>query len=138
MEIESSVSEASTFDETAARMFAAAERLEQVAERLRERHEDAEASIGRIVATVESRRESELEAKLAAAESRLGELEARAATATESGRRTLPAAAATLLSKQGVAIEGIEAGTLDAAMTSLSLEQRMAVKAQLMRAGLLG
>ncbi len=138
MEIESSVAETGTLDETAARMFAAAERLEQAADRLRERHEEAEASIGRILATTESRRESDLEAKLAVAEARIGELEARASSAGTGGRRTAPASAATLLSKGGVAVEGIEAGTLDAAMTSLSLEQRMAVKAQLMRAGLLG
>jgi hypothetical protein len=43
-----------------------------------------------------------------------------------------------LLAKQGVTVDSIEAGALDAALVSLSLEQRIAVKAQLMRAGLLG
>jgi hypothetical protein len=41
-----------------------------------------------------------------------------------------------LLAKQGLALDSIEAGTLDAALASLSLEQRFAVKAQLLRAGL--
>jgi hypothetical protein len=43
----------------------------------------------------------------------------------------------TLLAKQGVTIDTIEAGALDAALASLSIEQRIAVKAQLLRAGLL-
>jgi hypothetical protein len=43
----------------------------------------------------------------------------------------------TLLAKQGVTLDTIEAGTLDAALSSLSIEQRIAVKSQLIRAGLL-
>ncbi len=45
----------------------------------------------------------------------------------------------TLLAKQGVTLEAasLEAGALDAALSSLSLEQRIAVKSQLLRAGLL-
>jgi len=50
----------------------------------------------------------------------------------------LPVAVTNLLTKQGVSAESIEAGAVDAALTSLSVEQRIAVKAQLMRAGLLG
>lgn len=114
--------------QTVERLAATAALLEQAAARLEERQ-----SIDRIVATVESR-ESELEAKLAAAEQKIAQLEA-SATA---GRKTLPAATQNLLAKQGVAVESIEAGALDAALTSLSMEQRFAVKAQLLRAGLLG
>ena len=55
---------------TVDRLAAAASLLEQAVERLAQRQssfaEDAEASISRIVATVESRREADLEAKLAA------------------------------------------------------------------------
>ncbi len=133
---------------TVERLAAAAGLLEQVAERLSERQsafgEEAEATIGRIVATVEGRREAELEQKLAAAEHTIAELQAKAAelqaasTTHEPGRKTLPTAMTSLLAKQGVAIESLEAGALDAALVSLSLEQRIAVKAQLMRAGLLG
>ena len=43
-----------------------------------------------------------------------------------------------LLAKQGVAVESLEAGALDAALAPLSIEQRIAVKSQLMRAGLVG
>jgi hypothetical protein len=44
---------------------------------------------------------------------------------------------ATMLAKQGVVMDSIEAGSIDGALTSLSIEQRIAVKAELMRAGLL-
>jgi len=53
-------------------------------------------------------------------------------------RKTLPASTAHLLAKGGITtLESIEAGALDAALIGLSLEQRIAVKAQLMRAGAL-
>ena len=138
------------------RLAAAAALLEQAAQRL---NEDSEATIGRIVATVESRREAEsgsptssarwgeeLEQKLAAAEQRIAQLEAAGATSLvpakggnqEAGRKTFPASMSTLLAKQGVTLDSLEAGAIDAALTSLSIEQRIAVKAQLLRAGLLG
>lgn len=126
---------------TVERLAAAAGLLEQAVERLSQRQSDSEESIGRIVATVEARREAELEAKLAAAEAEIAELRAAAASVSETvthGRKTLPAGMATLLAKQGVTVDSMEAGALDAALVSLSLEQRIAVKAQLMRAGLLG
>jgi hypothetical protein len=137
---------------TIGRLAAAAAALEQLATRLTE---NDEATITRIVAQIEDRRESELEQKLAAAEQRIAELEAGAPSklglggiaATEDGcptsrrdvgsRKTIPTAMTNLLAKQGVAIDSIEAGTLDAALAGLSLEQRFAVKAQLLRAGLL-
>jgi phage protein D len=130
---------------TVERLAAAAGLLEQAAERLTQRQNDfavdAEASIGRIVATVESRREAELEEKLAAAEAQIAELKAAAASvpvAVTHGRKTLPVAMVSLLAKQGVTVDSMEAGALDAALVSLSMEQRFAVKAQLIRAGLLG
>jgi hypothetical protein len=130
---------------TVERLAAAAGLLEQAVERLTQRQSDfaldAEASIGRIVATVEGRRETELEEKLAAAEAQIAELKAAAASVpvtVTNGRKTLPVAMVSLLAKQGVAVESIEAGALDAALVSLSMEQRFAVKAQLMRAGVLG
>jgi hypothetical protein len=130
---------------TVERLAAAAGMLEQAVERLTQRQNDfaldAEASIGRIVATVEARREAELEEKLAAAEAQIAELKAAAgsvpATVTH-GRKTLPVAMVNLLAKQGVTVDSMEAGAVDAALGSLSIEQRIAVKAQLMRAGLLG
>jgi hypothetical protein len=126
---------------TVERLAAAASLLEQAVERLAQRQNDfaldAEASIGRIVATVEGRREAELQEKLAAAEARIADLKAAAAVVTH-GRKTLPVAMVNLLAKQGVTVDSMEAGAVDAALVSLSVEQRIAVKAQLMRAGLLG
>jgi hypothetical protein len=130
---------------TVERLAAAAGLLEQAVERLAQRQNDfamdAEASIGRIVATVEGRREAELEEKLAAAEAQIAELRAgagHAPVAVTNGRKTLPASMVNLLAKQGVTVDSMEAGALDAALVSLSVEQRIAVKAQLMRVGLLG
>jgi phosphoserine phosphatase len=130
---------------TVERLAAAAGLLEQAVERLAQRQNDfaldAEASIGRIVATVEGRREAELEEKLAAAEAQIAELKAAAGcvpAAVTHRRKTLPVAMVNLLAKQGVTVDSMEAGAVDAALVSLSVEQRIAVKAQLMRAGLLG
>ena len=128
---------------TVERLAAAASLLEQAAERLAQRQsafsEDAEATIGRIVATVDARREAELEEKLAAAELKIAELQARSVSAASgAGRKTLPTSMTNLLAKQGVTLDSLEAGSLDAALTSLSIEQRIAVKSQLIRAGLLG
>ncbi len=90
-----------------------------------------------------------LEEKIASAEQKLTALEARAAApapaatrADVGSRKTLPTAMTTLLAKQGVTLDSLEpgsfeAGSLDAALSSLSLEQRIAVKSQLLRAGLL-
>ena len=132
---------------TVERLAAAAAMLEQAVERLAERQSDfamnAEASIGRIVATVatgEARREAELEEKLAAAEAQIAQLKAAAASVPATvthGRKTLPAAMENLLAKQGVAVDSMEAGALDAALANLSIEQRIAVKAQLLRSGML-
>lgn len=130
---------------TVERLATAAGLLEQTVERLAQRQIDfaldAEASIGRIVATVEGRREAELEDKLAAAEVQIAELKASGGSVpvpVTHGRKTLPIAMVNLMAKQGVAVDSMEAGALDAALVSLSLEQRIAVKAQLIRAGLLG
>ncbi len=130
---------------TVERLAAAAGLLEQAVERLVQRQslfvDDAEASIGRIVATAEQRRESELERKLAAAEAEIAELRAASVSVpavVTHGRKTIPSAMVNLLAKQGVAVDSMEAGALDSALGSLSMEQRFAVKAQLMRSGLLG
>ena len=116
------------------RLAAAAGLLEQAVERLAERQKDAEASIGRISATVDA----DLEERLAVAEAQIAELKASAPVSVTNGRKTLPVSMTALLAKQGVTVDSMEAGALDAALVSLSMEQRFAVKAQLMRAGLLG
>ena len=122
------------------RLAAASAALEQLATRITE---SDDSTITRIVAQIDDRRESELAEKLATAEARIAELEAAATAASQSpaastgSRKTVSTATATLLAKQGVQLGSIEAGTLDAALTGLTLEQRFAVKAQLLRTGLL-
>ncbi|HVG26127.1 MAG TPA: hypothetical protein VM865_00870 [Acidobacteriaceae bacterium] len=98
----------------------------------------ADEHVGRIVATTETEREAELERKLAEAEAKIAEMAAAAASQQPSGRKTLPASMASMLSKQGVAVESLEAGALDHALVALSIEQRIAVKSELMRAGMIG
>lgn len=118
--------------ESVERLGAAAAALEQAVERLMEKQAtfsaSAEETVGRIVATVESAREAELEKKLAEAEKTIAELRASAA----GGRKTV--VAGTLMAK---AVEANEAGSLDEALKSLSVEQRIAVKAEMLRSGLL-
>lgn len=96
--------------------------------------------VQKIIAEVEpgfSERELELERRLAQAEQQIAELRAQESKAA-STRKTLPATTTQLLAKQGItSLESIEAGSLDAALSGLSLEQRIAVKAQLLRAGVL-
>lgn len=104
--------------------------------------EAGQDAIGPIVATVDAGREAELEARLTAAEARIMELMAsREIHATEqvtNTRKTLPTGMESLLAKQGVTVDSLDAGALDAALGSLSIEQRIAVKAQLFRSGLVG
>jgi hypothetical protein len=90
------------------------------------------------VATVEARREAELEEKLAAAELKIAELQARGVT-VRCGRWPQDFAFGDdePSGEAGCDVDSLEAGALDAALVSLSLEQRIAVKAQLMRAGLI-
>jgi DNA-binding HxlR family transcriptional regulator len=120
------------------RLVAATKTLEQTLNRLEERVAAATALSGeveRISATVEqSRREVELAEKLAAAEMELSELRA-AATVFNPLRRTVPAATSEMLAKHGIAEGPVDVRALDAALSGLSLEQRIAVKTQLLRAG---
>ena len=122
------------------RLMEVATALERAVARMAEQQvaiaAEAESQVGRIVATVESQREAELERKLAAAEAKIVELAASASAQTQ-GRRTLPTSMATMLAKQGVVMDSVEAGAIDGALVSLSIEQRIAVKSELMRAGLL-
>jgi hypothetical protein len=107
---------------------------------LEERQAAMTGDVARIVATVDASadgRQRELERKLEVAEQQIAELKAQAAAAT-GGRKTVPVATMQLLAKQGIgSVDGLEAGSLDAALTGLTLEQRIAVKAQLIRSGTL-
>lgn len=135
-----------SLEQLAVRMEAAASLFERTVALLEERESGRTGDVQKIVAAVENSRESELARKLEAAEQQIAELKAQLesqpeapAALPESARKTVPAATAQLLAKQGISmLEHVEAGALDAALTSLSLEQRIAVKAQLLRAGIAG
>jgi hypothetical protein len=118
------------------RMAAATALLERSAELMGQSGEGQ-----KIVATADNSREQELMLQLQAAERQIAELRASASQLTDRAahaRKTLPPATTQLLAKQGIStLDSVEAGALDAALTGLSLEQRIAVKAQLLRAGVL-
>jgi hypothetical protein len=123
--------------EIAERLEAATGLLERTLAWLEERQGVLTGEVERISATVEqSRREVELAEKLAAAERELADLKASAAaTVVNPLRRTVPAATSEMLAKHGIGEGPVNVQALDAALAGLSLEQRIAVKTQLLRAG---
>jgi hypothetical protein len=124
--------------EIAERLEAATTSLEKTLSWLEERQGTLSGEVERISATVEQgRREAELAEKLATAERELAELKAAAAApaALNPLRRTVPAATSEMLAKHGIGEGPVDVRTLDAALAGLSLEQRIAVKSQLLRAG---
>lgn len=130
-------------DRMEARLEAAMSLFERAAALLEERESSMSGEVQKIVAAVETSREAELRKKLESAEQQIAELRAGIETgaaakaeALKSTRKTVPASTAQFLAKQGISsLESVEAGALDAALSGLSLEQRIAVKAQLLRAG---
>jgi predicted RNase H-like nuclease (RuvC/YqgF family) len=124
------------------RLSSAASLLERTVAWLEQRDAAAGGAVEKMTAAVEGQnelmeRERDLRRKLEAAEQQIAELRAQSSRAA-TVRQTLPASTTQLLAKQGVSIvDSIQAGALDAALTGLSLEQRIAVKAQLLRAGML-
>ena len=119
------------------RLEAATTLLERTLNWLEERQGALSGEVEKISATVEqSRRETELAEKLAAAERELAEVKAAsAANVVNPLRRTMPAATAEMLAKHGIGEGPVDVHALDAALSGLSLEQRIAVKTQLLRAG---
>jgi transposase-like protein len=124
-------------NEIAERLEAATTLLEKALSWLEERQGALSGEVEKISATVDqSRREIELVEKLAAVEQELAEIKAVAApTAVNPLRRTVPAATSEMLAKHGIGEGPVDVRTLDAALAGLSLEQRIAVKSQLLRAG---
>lgn len=131
------------------RLSAAAFAMEAAANRLEQREVSISGDVQKITAAVESngdsmRREVELERKLALAEQEIKVLLAQGAAihnspaASAGVRKTLPSATVQLLAKQGIdSLDTLDTGTLDAALSGLSIEQRLAVKSQLLRSGAL-
>jgi len=123
--------------EISERLESATTQLEKMLSWLEVRQGALSGEVERISATVEqSRREEVLTEKLAAVERELGELKASAAaTIVTPMRRTVPASTSEMLAKHGIAEGPVDVRALDAALAGLSLEQRIAVKTQLLRAG---
>lgn len=119
------------------RLETATSLLERTLTWLEERQSALTGEVERISATVEqSRRETELTEKLASAEKELAELKAAGGpTVANPLRRTVPASTSEMLAKHGIGDGPVDVRALDAALSGLSLEQRIAVKTQLLRAG---
>ena len=124
------------------RLSSAASLLERTVAWLEQREPVTAGAVEKMTAAVESQsellqRERVLLQKLEAAEQQIAELRAQGSRSAMA-RQTLAASTTQLLAKQGLStLDSIQAGALDAALTGLSLEQRIAVKAQLLRAGML-
>jgi hypothetical protein len=105
--------------------------------------ESLHAKIDRIVAAVEegavqaeAAEDGSLREKLAGMEKANHDLKAQADSAR---RKTLSPLVTTLLAKEGIDGEAlIDAPVMEKALSGLSIEQRIAVKAELARAGILG
>jgi TolA-binding protein len=126
----------------AERLEHAATLLERTLAWLEERQTTLSGEVEKISATIEqSRREEELAEKLGDAERQIAELKAGGSAAAPQSqaisaiRKTVPASTTEMLAKHGIGDGPVDARTLDAALAGLSLEQRIAVKSQLLRAG---
>jgi predicted component of viral defense system (DUF524 family) len=134
---------------TADRLASATEALERVLAKLDAQQEALNAKVDRIVAAVEDNRteiaekdparsealEKELQERISELEKTNSELKAQAVRLT---RKTLPAAISALLNKAEPHIEDkLDAATLDKTLKALSVEQRIAVKAEMARAGII-
>jgi hypothetical protein len=135
---------------TAERLASAAESLDRVLGRLDAQQDALNAKVDRIVAAVDERSGYEpanydsgnkegarqLQDRVAELEKSNSDLKAQAARIV---RKTLPPMVSAILAKGGTDTDGerIEKGVLDKTLQSLSVEQRIAVKAELARAGMI-
>jgi hypothetical protein len=133
---------------TAARLASAAETLDRVLEKLDAQQEALNAKVDRIVAAVEERsiqtddlrgaesdRPDQLEKRVVELERANADLKAQAA---RMARKTLSPLVSALLGKGGHELgERLDPAVLDKTMQSLSVEQRIAVKAEMARAGMI-
>lgn len=132
---------------TAGQLANAAETLDRVLERLDAQQEALNAKVDRIVAAVEDRGnanneidsskagETQLERRVAELEKANTELKAHA---VRMGRKTLSPLVSGLLSKNfPEAGDKLDASALSKTLQGLSVEQRIAVKAEMARAGMI-
>lgn len=119
------------------RLEAAAVQLERILNSMKNAEEISCGNLERISAAVEqSQREIELSEKLINAEREIASLKANSSASVMTAlRRTISSSAADMLTKYGVGEGQIDIHALDSALNGLSLEQRIAVKSQLLRAG---
>lgn len=131
----------------ATRLATAAEALENAITRLDAQHQELSSKVDRIVAAIddtiavrlepgasgETAEVTELQARIAELERTNSDLKAQA---SRTARKTLsPLATAVLAKNEG---EAFDSAALDRALTSLSVDQRIAVKAEMARAGIIG
>jgi hypothetical protein len=130
--------------ESAAQLSSAAKALEQVIGKLEAQYSALNQKIDRIIATIENSEQpagesSDSGVSASAHTEQVSKLEKENRELRQRvGRKTLVPLVSTLLAKNGVG-EGvqIEAGTLEKALGALTVEQRIAVKAELARAGMI-
>jgi hypothetical protein len=138
--------------DTAARLASAAEALEKALDRLQAQQEAIDQKVERIVAAIDERAAENIPAlclqnqetqgrvtpehRVAQLERENQELKAQAQRTT---RKTLSPLVSALLAKSGVEESDtrLDSAALDKALGSLTLEQRIAVKAEMARAGML-
>ena len=132
--------------ETSSRLALAAESLEQALTRINSDRDALGSKVDRIIAAVEeseageSRRIAQLESRIAELERANSDLKAHSAenASRASARKTLPPLVTALLAKNGLdSGERVDLPTLDKTLAPLSVEQRVAVKAQMARAGII-
>jgi hypothetical protein len=127
---------------TAERLANAAESLDRVLGRLDAQQESLNVKIDRIVAAVDEgtaypqgETTRQLQNRMAELEKSNADLKAQA---TRAMRKTLPPMVSALLAKsEEGGNEKIDKGVLDKTLQNLSVEQRIAVKAELARAGVI-
>lgn len=130
---------------TADRLAIAAEALNRVLDRLDAQQEALNAKVDRIVAAVEEQRNDVVRADDAASvtslQSRVAELEKAnqelKAQSARMARKTLPPLVTALLGKNSDATDSFDSAALDKTLQALSVEQRIAVKAEMARAGII-
>jgi len=140
--------EAMTQQMTAAadRMASAAETFDRLLERLDAQYQSLNLKVDRIVAAIDETEQGEesdgIEASANGFQQRVAELE-RANTelkaqASRLARKTLPALVTAVLGKNDLeAGERIDACAIEKSLQALSVEQRIAVKAEMARAGII-
>ena len=130
----------------AERLAAATETLDRVLGKLDAQQEMLNAKVDRIVAAVEEsaahvEEEHQVEEAGGNVAQRLVELEKSnadlKAQAARMARKTLSPVVSALLGKNEVDGQRLDAAALDKTLTALSVEQRIAVKAELARAGMI-